>query len=459
MNPAALGIGETELIAGVKNFIEEVKGTGLPYISTNLQDKDQKNPFPRSMVVELPYKGSKIRIAFLSVLSPKLANRIPQLSKEGYQIADPIVALKDELSRLHEAPNPPQTAILLTTSDAALLERIRLQASGISIMLGDPSLATLRIEEARVTFQPFYHLSKGAPLTLPMDGLGQLTLDFNGEFIDTIKSKQISLDDYAPANKKFRARLNQNRAKVYQELDSVLLRPSGQGTQARYTQESWNTLICEALRHSTQADSVLIHDLLAPPDFAGSITELQLTERIRNVEQLERYWILGSNLSKVLTQSKDSIQVACGASPSSPKVDGRPIEGNRYYSVVTTEHSRNLANLTALLKGGHSQKLLDKREMELIKNEDGSPAHLKKAVLSSLRSIRDEYGLAKLNQTLLIDLPREKRPLWLFRVRKIGLHTESFGGTENEAFASVPDTMANASSSATQGGSLDLAFD
>ena len=68
-----------------------------------------------------------------------------------------------------------------------------------------------------------------------------------------------------------------------------------------------------------------------------------------------------------------------------------------------------------MLKSGHSQKLLDKREMELVYNKNGRPLNLKNAILNSLRDIRDSYGIERLNETLLVDFPKRKKPLWLFR--------------------------------------------
>ncbi|MEC7987491.1 MAG: hypothetical protein VX278_20160 [Myxococcota bacterium] len=459
LSPSAVGIGETELIGGVNAFREEINGMALPYISTNLENEEAVSPFPRSRIVNIPYKEGRIRVAFLSLLDPSLMNNIPKIKEEGYHISDPILALDTELKALYGGENPPQTAILLTTAGSHLLEKVRRNAQGLSIIIGDPSLSTNRIKESKTTFHPYNHTEKGSPITLPLNGLGSLTLQFSEEFIETIQHNPVPIDDYAPANEAFRGILNQNRSQVYQKLDPILLSPQGEGQNARYNPSEWHSILCESLRHEYQADSVLIYSLPPPPNFAGDITELQLSEKLSNMEQLERHWVLGSKLKKILEQSKTSIQVSCGASAGNPKIDGHPIEGNRYYSILTTKETRIQANLTSSLRGAHSQRLLDKREMEYLYDNDQTPISLKKATLGSLRKIRKVYGLEKLNQTLLQDFPNQKTPLWLLRIRKVGLQTESFGGTENDSFDAVPDTMANAPTSSTQGGALDIAFD
>ena len=459
LSPAALGLGRNELLGGAKVFFEEIKGKSLPYIATNWKTPDMRYQLPKSRQLLFQSDQQTYTIAFVSLLSPTILDEIPLLKEERIEITDPITALHKEVEALFSSPSPPDVVFLLTQDNEDILQEVRRRAKGVTLMLGDASLATLKVKERGYLLKAYSPNSKGAPITLPMDGLNELELYFDQHHLNKVLSRPIHITDDRPIEQASRTILNKTRAKVYGQFSNIILKPNGAGVAAKYTTKDWNTILCEAVRHYTQADSVLLAKLPPPPQIAGSITELLLLDHLKDNTPIEEHWILGSKLKTLLTQSHKKIEVSCGARYGNLSSHGRKVEPDRYYKLITTEHTRMKANIGGALQSAKVRLLFDEPTVRQVKDESGHPITLNKTILLALRKIRNTYGLEKLNETLMTVLPSQKPPLWLLRVRQIGVSTEQFGGMENSVFASVPDTMANAASSSSLGGNIDIAID
>ena len=126
------------------------------------------------------HKGTQGEVAFLSIIDPKIHSLVPSLSDDGIQITEPVQAAQEIIDSLNLSPNPPELIVILTTAGADTQEAIRRTLKGAHLMIGDSTMATLRIEQRVTEFVNMGAHRKAAPLTVPMDGLAELGIFESG---------------------------------------------------------------------------------------------------------------------------------------------------------------------------------------------------------------------------------------------------------------------------------------
>ena len=459
LQPTALGVGIMEILDGAQNFFSEIETKNLPYIATNWETENPALQLPKSRNLSINTSSGTKKIAFLSILDPQWMDEVPMLEKEGVQISDPLAALNKEIQNLYQSSNPPDIVILLTTASAKIQEQIRLRAKGVAIMMGDPTFATFRVISSETKLKEYDQNSKGAPITLPLEGLHKLDLVFLADKPASIITRPITIDDSVQPNPKSLSAINQVRSRVYPLFSDPILSPPGTGLEAKFSNESWQKILCESIRNYTKADTVLMREFPDAPAIAGIIPELTLLDQLGGHDTLVEYMLTGTQLTSLLSKINGTIPVTCGAQFGSLSTKGRGLENDQMYSLVTTQHTMTQYELDASIGKVQSKKPLDPLGQRAIVDEKNRVQTTNLVILQSLRSLRAKYGIEKIANYLLQESPKEKPPQLLLRIRKLGFSTEQFGGMENPSFASIPDTLANAASSSSLGNALDIAID
>ena len=207
---------------------------------------------------------------------------------------------------------------------------------------------------------------------------------------------------------------------------------------------------------------VLLSALPEADPIPGPLTELLTVDRLALRDHLEVHWIPGDRINWLLLKLAGVVPISCGAplGKKTSKTQGRGIEGQRIYRIVTTDRARQTTAVGGLLKGAYSPFLLDKPGYRILHDERQQPLTLRAAVLSSLRALRERMPPTENYLPVLLKRsPNDKPPLWLGRIRRLSLKAERFQGAENDAYSSIPETKATAPSSLTIGTDIDAAID
>ncbi len=468
LGPAVLVPGETELVLGARAFIDEQTPFDLDYVATNWESSDPLLELPASKVVEVDHPSGTVRIAFIGILDPSMQDIHPGLAAEGVRITDPITAVQPEVARLESLRPAPDAIIALTTARGSVQERIRRELRGVDLLIGDPSLATYRTEAREVMLRSLDSSQKGAAVTLPMDGLATSTLTFDSSDgqLESVRTVPLSIQRSTPVDPEATGSITRVRAEVFPELERPLLGPPpGDNPAQTWSTDQWNQLICEAVRSGTHSDIVLFDELPSPPETPGPVSELQAVERLALADTLEVHRIPGTQIQRLADRLAGIRPVVCGIVPGTyiSKLGPRWLDTTRTYRVVTTRRAAATTPIGEVLRSLESSKALDQPTVVPVpsNSDPKKPATLRSVALSELRRLRDEPGSSPtaVIQTLLVDRATTYDPLWLVRVRRIGVQSTSFAGMDDPAFAEVPETLATSPSSYTLGSEADVALE
>lgn len=451
LNPDALAPGHNELVAGAAGFLLEA--AGLPYVATNWSANDPDLALPPYQIIS----HDALDVGVIAILDPSLTTAIPTLAAEGITITDPIQSVQAVVDEMYALESPPDTIIALTTASSSVMEDIRRRLRGVDVMLGDPTFATLRIEERLVQMRPLPPGQKGAPLTLAMDGLAVMEMALNAGELESVRSVPIRvLGSTLLLDAEVQHRITDTRAVLYPPLDKPLL-PALAGVEAP-EQAQLETLVCETIRKATGADTVLLRNLPEVRRLPGPMSELQVLEQLGLLDTLVSYEIPGSAMGTMMDRTHGIAPVACGATLGSPKAWGRSIESSRLYRVVTTDQAVNDPVLSGILGGLTPTRPLDGPGREVLQDEAGAPRLLSDSTVQMLRQIRDEGGGPEAIGTWLAEAPSAYPQQWQLNLSQLDLQLARFQGTENESFASVPETLATSPSSLTLGSAADVSL-
>ncbi len=463
--PSAVAPGDTELIAGAEAFHAEVAGVGLPYIATNWDTTDeaaalQLPPF-RVETVQTP--DGELRVGFISILDPELATAHPQIVADGVKITDPVETVQPVVDALHALDAPPDVVIALTTAGPLVQSRVRRELRGVDLMLGDTSFATLRVsrEDVRVDHVPADQ--KAAPLTLALDGLAAVELQFDGPEgqLDALSMAPLAVAGEGPFDAEVRGAVTRTRAQTYPPLDRPLLPAPTDDPTGTWRPDQWAKMVCEAVRLRTDADSVLLGEIPPPPRTPGALSEMAVVDQLAQLDQIEEHRIPGDAIQKLLDRAYGHVPVACGAVPGgTPLIDGRPFDVARVYRVVSTDLTRRATPLGGIIDPNRVSRPWDGPPTAVLTTEDGRPLTLRQAVLDAMRFVRDTNGgPARVASVLLSFDPTHRPPRWFGRIRQAALQVERFEGTGTDVFAAVPETLATSPSSFTLGSTGDVSLE
>lgn len=475
LGPSVLAPGETELVAGARTFIDNVRALetdderapdgdlALPYIATNWELAEGADPeleLPDAKVVTVETDSGPLRIGFVAILSPTLTHRAPKLGRDGVLITDPVEAVQPVVDRLYDEGVGVDLVVGLTTAEGTLLARLRRELRGIDVLIGDPTFATLRVSRREAELRDLPPDLKGAPLTTPMDGLATLDIVFEGQprRASRVGIASVHLTEDSPRDMEVGRQVMKTRMTAYPALDRPLLGAPATGV---WTTDAWEDLVCKAVLQQVDGDVALLRKLPPPPSYPGPASALAVVDSLALLDTLEVHRIPGSNMQRLADRST-AVPVVCGLTPGARlySVGGRYLDVDRSYRIVTTSATVSGTVTGEILAGLRSSYPLDKPGVKPILEEDGTPLSLNAAALARMESLATD-GVVQDTETIIRDeAPAEMRPLWLLRMRQISLSTTSFEGVEDDTtFAAVPETLLTSPSSFTFGTTGDLALE
>ncbi|MEC8379055.1 MAG: hypothetical protein VXZ96_01960, partial [Myxococcota bacterium] len=412
-------------------------------------------------LVQFEIENANVEVAFLSIMDPKIHQLVPRLSEEGVQITEPVQAAQNIVDALNSSPNPPKLIVILTTADAETQEAIRRKLKGAHLMIGDSTMATLRIEERLTDFVNMGAHNKAAPLTIPMDGLAEIEITFEIGHLKRLRNRPIHITSEMPTDSLITANITQNRLDHYDEESHFLLMPEGTGSLSQFDHTQWSQTVCEALRVHTGADTVFLRELPEITPIPGPIRQKDISDALSLMDTVEQHRIQGSKFARFLDQSVGITPVICGAQPGAtyPVAKGRRIDADQMYVVVTTDLTRLGSTLDQTINAHVKNHTLDPPSQRTLSTPEGQPLSLREAVITELRNTNSRLGTENVYPYLSTISPVDKPPLWLFRSRGLSYRNERFQGMETDTFSAVPETLATSPSSSTLGYVADLALE
>ncbi len=464
LEPFALGIGRNELIAGMDNFIKETAIRSLPYLATNLTVPKgyEGTVFPTHKVHTIQHETGKTSdVLFLSILDPEWAEQIPQIKTEGWEITDPNEAMVELLTKLAEEQASPDVVVVLTTASTKVLEAIRQRGPSIDLLLGDHTLATHRISEQTIDLNEIDETQKGAPLTLPMDGLQVVWMEIGNGFLQRLQHNVVDIYESDPVNSSVQRQIMDIRLPYYGEQNEQRLTLDHLEWNERLSQDDWEQFLCGVVLEQTGADTVLL-DGFRSPKGVGTLTEKHISDALAVNDVVEIHRIPGTNYKRFLDQAKGATTASCGVTPGtkSPKPKGHSIETGMFYTVATTDQVRLREGLSLLIQANQTSKWLDAPKMETLIQDDGEQLGLRTMVLDAVREY-DAVGpqtppsLNKMTE----DMTKIEAQRWWLKLNDVGFTTDSFESPQVQELASVPETMINNPSSASLGTMVDVSLD
>lgn len=463
LQPAALVPGATELVAGPSVFLQEARAA-FPdaeqrYIATNWTSDDPLLQLAKSRVVTVDTPGGPRKIAFVGVLDPGLANWIPALEAEGVTLTDPVLSVQKVVDELIASEHP-DAIVALTAANGPLLADLRRRLRGVAVMAGDSSFATLRVEQREVALRPVAADDKAAPLTVSLDGVAALDLLFDPDGLTRVRTTPARIGPDLEPDAAVQAAIMRTRKEAYPGLDVPLLPAPGTSPLDTWSRSDWDQLVCEAVRAQTNAHSVFLRELPKPPEVPGPLTRLEAMDHLAMLDELIEVRVPGDDLKRVLDQALRDTPVVCGAQSPFPKPDGRLIDPQRVYRIVTTDRTAHGTPLDDVLNSVRVRGPLDPPIRRKVVDDQGAPLTIARAFLGGISQAdrtRAEDGTVV---TELLERRAAAYPnLWLLRFREVSGQLVRFNGVDNNVFAEVPETLATNPSSVTLTAEWDAALE
>ncbi len=450
--PDALVPGELELASGPARFLEEA--AWLPYVATNWSSEDPSLELPDHLWMKVPSEDRAWNVLLLGIIDPVVAVRLPELQRQGVTLADPLEATQEVLERVRKERGEPDAIILLSDGSPQLLGELRQKVRGVDVMLGDRTGATYRVVEDTVAFRQTSREVKAAPVTLPMDGVAVAQLDLvprkGVSRVRMMPSLVLATD---PRDHAITSQVSALRAATYPQLSGVLVPGGLQGVLRPPDEQTWDKLVCEAVRHVAEADVAVIRRPEPPSDTVGPLTALKVARLLPGQVQVERHRVDGDRMKNVLHQLASDQLVACGADLGSlsPVVRGRSVQTDRTYWVASTDTTRLTTVAGPILDGGSAGLPLQLPKRTVVTDERGAELTLQKAVMDQLEVWKGQGRLPEVMQRT----PRDQQREWMFRINRLGLNLSGFKGMNQEPLSQIPDTLVTSRSSFTLGGEFE----
>jgi hypothetical protein len=445
LSPHAVAPGRNELAAGIVHLLGEAPD--LPWVASNWQSKDPARALPDHRIVDV---GGR-RVAIVAALDPALVRELPVLAAEGITLLDPVSSVQAVIDGLPEV----DVTVLLTSAHRPLVDTLHRRLRGVDVILGDTTTSLGNIVGQEWALADV----EGAAAVLPIRGpvVGELTTA--GDGLQGIALSPIAVSGRTRPDPAIRAAVTTVRADTYPTLDRPLLPAPPDDPTAILPARQWEKVVCETVLEQTGADIAVLPALPSDRTSPGAVTALVVSDWLATGDRLEIHHVPGSTFRRLLDQLAGSVDVSCGADIGArfPRARGRLLEDERLYEVVTTDTLRASGLVGTLLQGARSIRTLDRPGFGLFEDDEG-PVSLRRAVVDGLTALRADTPDTVIPR-LLKRSSSDRDPQWLLRVRQASLTVEGFRGSDDPAYADVPETLVTSPSSFTVGSALDVAID
>lgn len=453
LSPTALVPGVRELAFGAGDLLEEASTRELPYIAANWVADSPELELPAFVRAE--FRG--VDVAIVGVVD---AHRVHESlgAVDGVEISEDLGIVQQVVDTLTEGEDPPDLVILLTHGSPDRLAAFRIALHGVDVVIGDSSAATLRVEETVTTLRSVSRFDHAAPVTLPLDGVGAVSLVMEEGRLTEVRSRPVIVGADMAVDRGARAALTSVRAEYFPAHEGVVVPASD--PVVGVPRETWHRVVCESLLEATGADAVFLAALPRSREEPGPLTGLQVARRLATTDTVSLVRIDGDRLISVLLSSHGEVPVQCGLPTGTRFVRqrGRPIDPDRSYVIATTDRTINGTLLGALFAGGASQKVADRPAVRPFLRDE-QPVLLREVVVDVLDRWSAEHDTEDWPETVLAASADPRTPTWVLRARRLAANIERFQGAGTEVYAQVPETLINSPSSLTLGGEADLSVE
>lgn len=446
LKPAALAAGQQEWISGLEALAQETQG--LPYVITNTEE-GANSPFPEVRTVLIGENERALRVGFLGVTEPW----------EGapHALREPTRAVQQAVDTLRRE-DPHDLLIVLGHMSPDTLLAMQRNLRGVDFIFGNTGPRPQRPQRQTWQIPIPRDVARRAPTVLPLHGVVDVAITFREAGNHDVAAVTYPITTHIPPDPTLLSAINAVRAEHYPERAEPLVAVDPEASAAPLPQERWEQIVCEGVRMETGADVVLLPALPRAPGTPGPWSELLVSNHLNTKETLVVHRVHGDRLVRLLDKGWGVIPNACGATlgSKSPKVDGRSVEAERIYRVVTTTRAEASAAINALLDESHATGWLDQPTRRALVDAEEQALTLRAAVLNTLTQQRAEKGEP------IVSLPpdgNKRQPLWLLRARTLSTSLEAFEGAEDDRYASLPETLATSPSSFTLSVLTDIALE
>lgn len=480
----AINIGKNELAGGIENLRKEQQAYDLPLISASLRQK-------KEYLFE-PYKimtSGQLRIALIGIgdheefASLRLNDQLPA----DIEVLSPAEALTQALKTLRSQEQVDLVAVLTNLSGAELQKIAEFQ--DVNLLLASPetplqhsreSLEINQVQSGR-TFsvnsspyaislfqlenegQNFKFSSEQLPVyfetTPDIEALTRIMTVRQREYEDALVPL---LPDLGPViredkvllklfTESYSAKEAARRLSGLQPLKSSELI----GLYPPYlTAELLANLEMNSLLETFQAEAVVFRlnsglDLNVP----GALRRLMLYESLSSSDTLERWYLNGAQLKKLLSLKVPGL-VFAGADPGSKKIGGRDIGDKRsVYRVLMPLSVARLAPVRNLLEGLRG-------ETRLAHPLTGVPGriYVRPLVISLLERLRGRPDFEREAARLMKPTYNERQLLFSVQLDNFQLNLSGYNALNNSAYSQVRETRVTSPNSFTFGGRTRLAM-
>ena len=357
----AMGLGNHDLDYGWDNLLQRKKEAFFPILCANLLHADDGRP---ALDEHLIVHEGGVRVAFTSFAGPDWRRIVNPRNIPGLVIADPAAIARELIPRLHaEADLVVVLGHQLLQDDLALLGKV----PGIDVLIGGHEHA--RLDKA---------VQVGNALLVEAHQwgayLGRLDVAVEGGKIVGYSYGLIPVTADIPADPTVEARVGELQSELrlkYPERFAVIGRAAedipNEGIRSR--ESPLGNLICDAVRHRTQAEAVFIaSSCMLNSLFAGPLMVQDICDALPCEDEIVISRLKGELIQRVLDFSASASggggfsQVSglrftiIGGVAAAVTVGERPLDLRREYIVASTGYQvRRATGYAEILEGSDWQ--------------------------------------------------------------------------------------------------------
>lgn len=491
MHYFAINVGTNELLGGLDNLRQEAQRYRLPLISASLRRQGDYLFEPYKLVRTHQFRLAVIGIAPIAELEDLRNNGILPADVE---LLPPEKALNEALQRLHQREQV-EYVVILAPLPAAELQRLLQNQRGVHLAIADfdsplqHSRESLHIKRSQQT----------RALTVHANPYAVSLLEVSSEGDDlSLKAEQLPVHFRLPPDARFLPDIMAIRQQAYRDALAPLLPDLGPAIAARpdlaaiYLQSPATRKALARLR-GVAYDPLETRDDLSPAEILqllppyltaellanlemngltqafgaeamamrlddamelaipGPLSRLLLYERTRSSDTLERYYLNGEQLKKLLHAGLPGL-VFAGATADGDLIGGRPIgDKTSVYRVLLTSSLAHHSQIRPLLAGSRSESRL---ENPFEPQAPAGPRFFRDMVLALFTALRPD-PLERI-VSLLAPTAQQRQLLLTLRADKLQLNLSDYSAFNNASYTQVRETRVIAPNSYTLGGSARL---
>ncbi len=341
LSPDAMTLGNHEFDFGMEVLRERIRQAGFPVISANIY-RGRDRLFPPVAFKDV----AGLRVAVLGLITPDTAQLAHPDKIAGITFGDPVAEAKKLAAEVRAGSD---LFIALTHTGVEIDKRLAGEVPGLDVVIGGHDhvalLEPLKVGDVWICQAQYRGLY-----------LGRLDLKIEGKKITKVGGRLIPVTEELPEDMEVKEMVASYRSKLDQRLKEVVAtsraRLVGEPEQIRRTETNLGNLVADIIRKSVNIEIGLVNSgMIRSSIEQGPITLEDVWRVLPYDNQLVRLELSGKQIEEVLSHSislrpgltggflqVSGLSFVIGQSgPREIRVDGKPLERERFYSVAVTD--------------------------------------------------------------------------------------------------------------------------